>query len=71
MASKAFKAELLAKTGHDLAWFSNLVAGCRGGASDIIAHLRDFENPQHAAAAARRTAETLLMAADLLDASPK
>lgn len=67
MAGKAFKSELLDKTGHDLAWFSNAIAGCRGGVDDIYAHLRDFENMKHAANAARETAKTLLQIAELLD----
>ncbi len=67
MAGKAFRRELEEKTGHDLAWFSNAVAGFRGGVTDVHAHLRDFENMKHAASAARRTAMGLLEVADLLD----
>jgi hypothetical protein len=67
MASKAFREELLRKTGHDLSWFSNAFAGLRGGLSDVHAHLRDFENMRVAAKAARETAKELTEIADLLD----
>jgi hypothetical protein len=67
MASKAFKEELVRKTGHDLAWFSNAAHGLRGGVTDVHAHLRDFENMKVAAKAARETAKELMEIADLLD----
>ncbi len=69
MASKDFKKELTVKTGHDLAWFQNLLAGCKGGLKDVSVHLRETESMKHAAEAARDTAESLLRAAELLDPS--
>lgn len=67
MTSKAFRAELEAKTGHDLPWFGNAVAGFRGGVTDVYAHLRDFEDMRAAAGAARRTANDLSEIAALLE----
>lgn len=67
MASKAFREELVAKTGHDLAWFSSAIAGLRGGLTDAIARLRDLQSPKGAAGAARETALSLMKVADLLD----
>ncbi len=67
MAGKAFKAELEAKTGHDLPWFVGGIAGFRGGLTDVVVHLRDFENMKNAANAARGTAQGLLEMAELLD----